>query len=107
VSATAVASTPWSALLHVRPLPGKTGGLGTAAGAYAVVLALAHDEADYREKVTAEMDALGLFVAEMDEVAPYEPHPDDPDGLIYCAGRLSPEWPVQYHDFHAYPHNEA
>ena len=99
---------PWSARLHVRPLPGETGGLeGGAAGAYAWVFALAKGEAEYREMVAAEMEALGLFIAEVDRLAPYEPHPDDDENLTYCAERLSAEWPVQYHDFHTYPHDEA
>lgn len=98
----------WSARLHVRPLQGETGGLdGGAAGAYAWVFALARGEAEYREMVAAEMEALGLFIAEVDDFGRYEPHPDDDENMTYCAERLSAEWPVQYHDFHAYPHDEA
>ena len=51
---------PWIATLHVRPLPGQSGGLEGSAGAYAVVLALARDEAEYREIVAAEMETLGF-----------------------------------------------
>ena len=98
----------WSATLHVRPLPGRSGGLeGDPAGAYAIVLALARDEAHYREMVAAEMESLGLFVAEVVSAAPYEPEADDTEEVRRCAARLSLEWPVQYHNFHTYPHDEA
>ena len=95
-------------MLHVRPLPGRTGVLeGNAAGAYAIVLALARDEADYREMVAAEMESLGLFIVELEDLAPYEPHEDDADSVRLSASKLNREWPVQYKDFHAYPHDEA
>lgn len=95
-------------MLHVRPLPGQTGGLEAGAtGAYAIVLALALDEADYREMVAEEMESLGLFIAELEQVAPYEPHADDDEVVRLCAAKLSPQWPIQYHNFHAYPHDEA
>jgi len=100
--------TPWIATLHVRPLPGQSGWLeDRPAGAYAIVLALARDEADYREKVAAEMESLGLFIAEVENAGRYEPHPEDAENVRLCAARLSPEWPVQYHDFHTYPNDEA
>jgi len=95
-------------MLHVRPLPGRISALeGGSAGAYAVVLALATDEADYRNIVTAEMERIGLFVAELEGLAPYEPQEDDPDNVRRCAAELSDDWPVQYRDFHNYPHDEA
>ena len=98
---------PWIATLHVRALPGQSGGLEGSAGAYAVVLALARDEAEYREIVAAEMETLGLFIAEIEDASPFEPHADDVENVRQCATRLNPEWPVQYDDFHAYPHDEA
>jgi hypothetical protein len=95
-------------MLHVHPLPGQTGGLeGDAAGAYAIVLALALNETDYREIVAEALESLGLFIAELEEVAPYEPQADDDEDVRLCAAKLSPEWPVQYHNFQAYPHDEA
>lgn len=95
-------------MLHVRPLPGQTGGLeGSRAGAFAVVLALARDEAEYREMVAQEMESLGLFIAEIEHVAPYESDVNETESVRLCAARLSPEWPVQYHDFHTYPHDET
>ena len=61
-------------MLHVRPLPGQSGGLeGGAAGAFDIVLALARDEQDYRERVAAEMESLGLFIAECEDLTPYQP----------------------------------
>ncbi len=100
--------TPWIATLHVRPLPGRTGGLeGDPAGAYAIVLALAVDEADYREMVAAEMERLGLFIAEIENPGPYLAHLEDAESVRVCAARLSHEWPVQYHDFHTYPQDEG
>ena len=88
-----MAKIPWSAMLHVRPLPGRGHALERgSAGAYAVVLALATDEADYRKIVTAEMERIGLFVAELESLAPYEPHEDDPDNVRRCAAELSDDW---------------
>lgn len=94
-------------MLHVRPLPGHIGGLEGAAGAYALVFALARDEEEYRALVAAEMESLGLFITELEHVAPYKPYEDDAKSTSQCAARLSPEFPVQYDDFHAYPHNES
>lgn len=96
----------WSGMLHVRPLPGHTGGLEGAAGAYVLVFALAGDEEEYRALVAVEMASLGLFIAEVEHIAPYESHKDDAKSIRQCAARLSPKWPVQYDDFHAYPHSE-
>jgi hypothetical protein len=98
---------PWIATLHVRPLPGQSGGLEGCAGAYAVVLALARDEAEYREIAAAEMVTLVLLIAEIEDASPFEPHTEDPENVRQCAARLSPEWPVQYNDFPAYPHDQA
>jgi hypothetical protein len=53
-------------MLHVRALPGRDGGLSGGAGAYALVFALATGEAEYRERVAAEMDGLGLFIVEIE-----------------------------------------
>jgi len=97
----------WGAELHVRPLPGKTGGLDGAAGAYAWVFALASSEAEYRERASAEMESLGLFIAEFEQLGRY--HPDDAgnDETRACLERLSEEWPVQYHSSHSYPEDES
>lgn len=97
----------WGAQLHVRPLPGGDGGLDGAAGAYAWVFALAVGEAEYREMASAEMANLGLFIAEVEELDRYDAHQDDSDETRECFERLSEEWPVQYHDFHAYPKDES
>lgn len=97
----------WIAKLHVRPMRGRTGGLRSAAGAYAIVLAMAEDEAEYRELVAAEMDSLGLFIAEIEDLERYNPSRHDSENVRQCARNLSSEWPVQYHDFHTYPHDEA
>jgi hypothetical protein len=103
-----IARRPWYSVLHVRPLPGREATLaGCSTGAYAAVLALAADEAEYRQRVTAEMESLGLFVAELEDLEPYEPHENDSDNVRLCAAKLSDEWPVQYRDFHNYPHDEA
>lgn len=95
-------------MVHVRPLPGRAGCFpaGTA-GAYAIVLALVRDEAGYREIVAAEMESLGLFIAELEHLAPYEPHEDDADDVRLCAAKLAPQWPVQYHNFNTYPDDDA
>ena len=99
--------TPWIATLHVRPLPGMDGGLGGSAGAYAKVLALAHDEVHYREVTGAEMEALGLFIAAVEDAFPYMPDLTDSEDVRESYARLSPAWPVQYHTFHSYPSDES
>lgn len=101
------APRPWFGILHVRPLPGRDGGLNGRPGAFANVLALAFDEQHYREMVAAEMATLGLFIAEFEEISAYEPQEDDSENIRRCAAQLSAEWPVQYHDFNSYPHDET
>ena len=97
----------WGAQLHVKPLPGQDGGLSGAAGAYAWVFALAEGEAEYRELASAEMAALGLFIAEIEGINIYDPHPEDDDQTRRCFERLSEEWPVQYERFYCYPVDDA
>ena len=97
----------WMAMLHVRPLPGWTAGSTEMRARMLGVLALAANEQQYREMVAAEMDDLGLFIAETDHLRRFS----EPDGgdttLAECAANLSAEWPVQYHTFDCYPHDEA
>lgn len=76
--------------------------MGGAKGAYAWVFALASSDGEYREIAGAEMEALGLFVAEVEQLGQYEPAEDPDDPSSQCIHRLTDEWPVQYHDFHAY-----
>lgn len=95
------------ARLHVRPLSGSDGGLDGAAGAYANVFALAYGEDEFVRMATEEMLMLGLAVVEIDGAEPYHPGPNDDETLLACAERLSDEWPVQYHNFHTYPHDDA
>ena len=92
----------WGAQLHVRPLPETDGGLGGAKGAYAWVFALAGSEAEYREMVTAEMETLGLFIAEIEDLGHYQPVEGADDPSSRCISNLTDEWPVQYHRFHTY-----
>jgi len=49
------------------------------------------------------MASLGLFIAEIERINIYDPHPDDDDQTRGCFERLSEEWPVQYDRFHCYP----
>ncbi len=92
----------WGARLHVRPLPGGDGGLGGAKGAYAWVFAVANSETEYREMVAAEMEGLGLFIAEVEDLGRYRSTGDAADPSSRCIDSLSNEWPVQYHTFHVY-----
>jgi hypothetical protein len=94
--------TAWGAQLHLRPLPAQDGGLGGAKGAFAWVFALANSEAEYREIVSAEMEAVGLFIAEVEHLGRYERIDGADDPSSRCINRLSDEWPVQYHNFHTY-----
>lgn len=92
----------WGAQLHLRPLPGKDGGLDGAKGAHSWVFALASSEAEYREMATAEMEALGLFIAEVEHVGQYRATEMADDLSSRCINNLTYEWPVQYDQFHTY-----
>lgn len=100
-------SVAWIGRLHVRPLPGGDGGLHGAAGAYATVFALALSAGQFAEMVADEMASLGLTIVEMADVRLYHPDAEDDVEVIASAHRLSVEWPVQYHDFFTYPHDDA
>jgi hypothetical protein len=92
----------WGAQLHLRPRPGKDGGLGGAKGAYAWVFALANSDVEYREMVAAAMEALGLFIVEIENLGHYQSSEDGDDPSSRCINSLTSEWPVQYHNFHTY-----
>ncbi len=98
--------TAWCALVHVRPQLGRDGGLEGGRGAFANVLALATDEIDLRKILTAQMDSLGFFIAELEQVVPYVPHEDDSENVKHCAAHLNSEWPIQFRDFHTYSVDE-
>jgi hypothetical protein len=87
------------ALLHVRPLPGRTNPLDGVSG-MGWVLALATDADDYLRRVTAEMETIGLFIAEVDDVGLYSEFRSCAEHVVGSFERLSDEWPVQYHTFH-------
>ena len=87
------------ALLHVRPLPGRTNPLDGVSG-MGWVLALAADAEDYLRLVTVEMDSIGLFIAEVDDLDRYSEFTSRAEKLSDSFERLSDEWPVQYHTFH-------
>ena len=89
----------WMALLHVRPLPGHVNPLDGLSGR-GWVLALAKDAEDYLELVTAEMESVGLFIAEVDELDRYSAFNSCAEHIVDSFDRLSEEWPVQYHTFH-------
>ena len=89
----------WMGLLHVRPLPQRTNPLEGVSG-MGWVLALATDEDDFLRLVTAEMENIGLFVAEVDEVGRYSEFTSCSDTIVELFDRLSDTWPVQYHTFH-------
>ena len=87
------------ALLHVRPLPGRTNPLDGVSG-IGWVLALAEDADDYLQLVIAEMESIGLFIAEMDDLDRYSEFSACADHIVESFERLSEERPVQYHTFH-------
>jgi len=90
----------WMAMLHVRPLPGGHNPLDGARSGMAWVLALATDAEDYRRLVAAEMESIGLFIAELEDLDRYSEFTDCADHIVDSFGRLSDEWSVQYHTFH-------
>ena len=89
----------WMALLHVRPLAGRTNLLHAVSG-MGWVLALATDADDYLRLVTAEMESMGLFIAEVDDLDRYSEFDTCAEHIVDSFDRLSEEWPVQYHTFH-------
>lgn len=87
------------ALLHVRPLPGRSNPLDGVSG-MGWVLALARDADDYLRLVTAEMERIGLFIAETEDLGRYSEFTSCAEHIVGSCERLSKEWPVQYHTFH-------
>ena len=87
------------ALLHVRPLPGHTDPLNGVSG-LGWVIALAADADDYVQAVTAEMQSIGLFVVEVEDLDRYSAFNVSSNDITESFERLSEEWPVQYHTFH-------
>lgn len=87
------------ALLHVRPLPGHANPLDGVSG-MGWVLALAADAGDYVQAVTAEMQSIGLFVAEIEDLDRFSAFNICSEDITASFERLSEEWPVQYHTFH-------
>lgn len=64
------------------------------------MLALAADEDHYLLLVSEEMDSIGLFVAEVQDLDRYSAFNSKADSVVNSFERLSGEWPVQYHTFH-------
>ena len=89
----------WMALLHVRPLPGHTNALDGASG-MGWVLALAGDADHYLRLVKAEMESIGLFIAEVEDLERWSAFDSCAEHIVDSKERLSEEWPVQYHTFH-------
>ena len=87
------------ALLHVRPLPGRTNPLDGVSGK-GWVLALAACADDYLRVVIAEMESIGLFVLEVDDLERCSAFTSCAEHITDSLERLSEEWPVQYHTFH-------
>lgn len=87
------------ALVHVRPLPGRTNPLEGKSGT-GWVLALAADADDYLRLVTAEMESIGLFIADVEDLDRYSEFTSCAEHIVESFERLSDEWPVQYHTFH-------
>jgi hypothetical protein len=89
----------WMALLHVRPLPGHSNPLKGASG-IGWVLALATDADHYLRLVAAELESIGLFIAEVEDLDRYSQFTSCAKHIVDSFERLSDEFPVQYHTFH-------
>ena len=87
-------------MLHVRPLRGRTNPLDGGVSGVVWVLALATDADDYLRLVTAEIESIGLFIAEVEDLDPYSEFTSCAEHIVESFERLSDEWPVQYHTFH-------
>ena len=87
------------AQLHVRPLPERANPLNATSG-IGWVLALASDSDEYLRLVAAEMDEIGLFIVEVNDLGRYSEFSSCAEHIVNSFERLSDEWPVQYHTFH-------
>jgi hypothetical protein len=92
----------WCGRAHVRYQSQTSEAAEGLKGAYGWILALAHSEAHFRERVRAELEALGQTVVELEEVDRFDPGAGIGTELEELARALSPEWPIQYRTFHAY-----
>ncbi|WP_417230230.1 hypothetical protein [Brevundimonas sp.] len=98
---------PWWGLLHLRPLDASSNPLENgAAGAYAVVLALASNADGYREAVEVTMTSLGLSVVEIDRTTKLLPE-DEEGEVADLRAALSERHPVQYRTFDNYMNDDA
>lgn len=100
----------WVAVIHVRPLPGSDVLGHGSAGAYASVVVLAPSESRFREMILAEMEDNGLSVVEFEDVNTYGEGQEKgllTDEMRNLRESLSIEYPVQYHEFHSYPTDDA
>ena len=68
----------WIGLAHVRPDPGNDS-LEGAIGAFVPVLALAEDERDYVNKVTATLQRYEFSVIEIDDIELFEKRKEHSD----------------------------
>ena len=89
----------WMALLHVGPLAGRTSPLDGVSG-MGWLLALAANAEDYLRLVTAEMESIGLFIAEVEDLDRYSKFNSCAEHVVDSFERLCEEWPVQYHTLH-------
>jgi hypothetical protein len=97
-------SRVWIGLAHVIPRRGNDM-LGTAAGAFVPVLAIARDEASFSEQAITTLHVYEFEVAEIEDIELFEAraakHEMPPD-LQALASTLSQERPVLLHTFHSY-----
>ena len=100
----------WVSVIHVRPLPGSDVLGHGSAGAYASVVAIAPSESRFREMILAEMEDNGLSIVEFEGVTTYGEGLEKElitDDMRNLRTSLSAYYPVQYHEFHAYPADDA
>lgn len=99
----------WSAVGHVRKLPGCTTLRADVAGAYIPVVAFAQDYESLELAVSRTFEAELWSIIELDDVMELaEPSRASLTGnTAYIVSRLSDDYPVQFHDTHNYSYLDA
>lgn len=75
---------------------------------YALMMALAADESDFRSKITTELATLGRLPINFDDIEHFDPVTRvwEDEVAQELNDNLSANWPVQYRNFHSYPVEE-
>ena len=95
----------WHSVVEVRLNRPRPDWAPDALGAFVHVLALAHGEIDFRERVAATLEADGFTVIGWDRILPFDRAVDDwkTEEASELHAYLCDAHPVQYSHFDTYP----